>query len=489
MNRQIRRLGLGLLLCYALLFAQLNWIQVAKRSEYNASPLNNRAVVRDFSRARGVIQSADGVVLARSERVDDRFRYQRSYPTAGLFAHVTGSLSFGFGASGIERQYNDELAGRTDRQQVKGFADLFIERQRVGDVTLTLRADLQRIAADALGERAGSVVALDPRTGAVLAMYSWPTYDPNLLSSHDFDDVSAARAALRPEEPESPLLASSYQERYFPGSTFKVVTSAAGLESGKITATAPVYPVESAFTPPLTTKAIRNFGGSTCGGTLIDALRVSCNTAFARMGLDIGGPAMQSTAEAFGFNNAAPIDLPGPVAVSHFPIASEFVRDDPKLAQSAFGQNDVQASPLQMALVAAAVANSGVIMTPHVVREIRDSDGLVLETERAVRWKQAMSPSSSVVLRDAMVNVVRTGTATRLAVPGVTVAGKTGTAQLGTDPPSSHAWIIGFAPAEAPRVAVAVLVKAQPGVSEVTGGRVAAPIAQQVLAKALTVVQ
>jgi peptidoglycan glycosyltransferase len=198
---------------------------------------------------------------------------------------------------------------------------------------------------------------------------------------------------------------------------------------------------------------------------------------------------MQSTAEAVGFNNAAPIDLPGPVAVSHFPLAAEFVRDDPKLAQSAFGQNDVQASPLQMALVAAAVANNGVIMAPHVVREVRDSDGLVLETERAVRWKQATSPATATVLRDAMVNVVKAGTATRLAVAGVTVAGKTGTAQLGTDPPSSHAWIIGFAPAEAPRVAVAVLVKAQPGVSEITGGRVAAPIAQQVLAKALTVVQ
>jgi penicillin-binding protein A len=488
-NRQIRRLGLGLLACYLVLFVQLNWIQVAKRSEYNASPLNNRAVVRDFSRNRGVIQSADGEVLARSERVEDRFRYQRSYPTAGLFAHVTGSLSFGFGASGIERQYNDELAGRTDRQLVKGFADLFVERQRVGDVTLTLRADLQRIAAEALGERDGSVVALDPRTGAVLAMYSWPTYDPNLLSSHDFDAVSAARAALQPDKPNSALLASAYQERYFPGSTFKVVTSAAGLESGKVTAATPVYPTESSFTPPLTTRAIGNFGGTTCGGTLVDALRVSCNTAFARMGLDIGGASMQSTAEAFGFNSAAPIDLPGPIAVSHFPAAGEFVRDDPKLAQSAFGQNDVQASPLQMALVAAAVANNGVIMVPHVVREVRDSDGQVLESERAVRWKQAMSPSTSTVLRDAMVNVVRAGTATRLAVPDVTVAGKTGTAQLGTDPPSSHAWIIGFAPAEAPRVVIAVLVKAQPGVSEITGGRVAAPIAQRVLAKALTVVR
>ena len=486
MNRQIRRLGAALMVCYLALFVCLNWLQVAKRAEYNASPLNNRQVVRDFAQPRGAIQSADGVVLAMSQPSNDRYRQRRVYPKADLFGSITGSLSFAYGSSGVEKQFNDQLAGQTDAQRVKGFADLFIDRSRVGDVTLTVRADLQQIAKDALGEREGTVVAIDVRTGAILAMYNWPTFDPNRLASHDFNDVKAYRTFLN-LLPAKPLLASAYQERYFPGSTFKIVTASAGLESGRITAVSPEYPVESQFTPPLTTRPIKNFSGESCGGNLFEILRVSCNTSFARMGLDIGASSMVATAENYGFNTAIPFDLPGPVAVSSFPAVKDFERDDPKLAQSSFGQNDVQASPLQMALVAAAVANNGTIMTPHILRSIRDSDGTVLATEKVSVWKQAITPATAAILKQAMIGVVENGTAVRLKIPGVQVAGKTGTAQLGTTPPSSHAWIVGFAPAEAPRVCVAVLVKAQPGVSEVTGGRVAAPIAQLVLAKALEV--
>jgi peptidoglycan glycosyltransferase len=318
-------------------------------------------------------------------------------------------------------------------------------------------------------------------------MWSYPSYDPNVLSSHDFTQVKKVRTYLN-LIPNKPLLDGAYQERYFPGSTFKIITGAAGLESGKVTVDAPSYPSESQFIPPLTTRPIKNFNNETCGGTYVEILRVSCNTSFARMGLDVGAPTMVATAEAFGFNTAPPIDLPGPVAVSHFPSVADFVQDDPKLAQSSFGQNDVQASPLQMALVASAVADNGVIMTPHVLRQIRDSDGEILRSEPISPWHRAITDSVAATIRDAMVNVVRNGTATRLQIPGVTVAGKTGTAQLDTTNPSAHAWIVGFAPAEAPRVVVAVLVKAQPGVSEATGGRVAAPIAQQVLSRALAVV-
>jgi peptidoglycan glycosyltransferase len=287
--------------------------------------------------------------------------------------------------------------------------------------------------------------------------------------------------------PAKPLLANAYQERYFPGSTFKLVTASAGLESGVVTPDNPTYPAEGSFTPPLTTRPIKNFDGKVCGGTLADILRVSCNTAFARMGLDVGGPAMTKTAEAYGFNTDIPLDLPGPIAQGRFPAAAEFVQDLPKLAQSAFGQNDVQASPLLMALVAAAVADNGTIMAPHVLKEIRDSDGTVLRSEPIGVWKRPISPTTASILRDDMVGVVKGGTAVKLQIPGVTVAGKTGTAQLGTTPPSSHAWIVGFAPAEAPRVVVVVLVKAQPGVSDITGGAVAAPIARAVLEAALKV--
>ena len=286
-------------------------------------------------------------------------------------------------------------------------------------------------------------------------------------------------------DPEKPRLVRAYQDRFFPGSTFKVVTAAAGLTSGTVTRDQPVFPTANAYTPPGTTRPLRNFGGSTCGGSLFDILRISCNTAFAEMGVLTGPEPMIATAEGFGFNKDVPIDLTSP-ARSNFP--TDFERNLPALAQSAIGQNDVAATPLQMALVAAAVANDGQVMAPHVLDEVRDTDGNVVDTYDLEEWTRAMDPGTAALLREAMVGVVESGTATRLAVPGFTVGGKTGTAQLGTDPPRSHAWIIGFAgpPGEVPSIAVAVIIEGQDGASEQTGGRVAAPIAQALLQAHLT---
>ncbi len=484
MNRRIRRLGLAFVVLYAALFVQLNWLHVVKASEYNASPNNDRAVVRDFTQARGTINSADGVLLARSVPSNDRYVLQREYPTGDLFAHVVGTFSFAYGGSGVEQAYNDELAGQTAKQKANDLASLFGGGDRtVGDVTLTLRADVQRIAKAALGDHDGSVVAMDPRTGAILAMWSQPSFDPNTLSAHDFTAVGALRRQLL-ADPRDPLLAAAYQERYFPGSTFKIVTATAGLDSGQVTENTPVYEVRTQYVPPLTTNPIHNFNNVACGGPLLDILRVSCNTAFAQMGVDLGAPIMVSAAERFGFNQTVPFDLSG-AAKSFFPDLPSFTQNTPKLAQSAIGQNDVQASPLEMAMVAAAVANGGILMKPHVLKEIRNPDGSVLRSYESSVWRTAMTSATASVLREAMIEIVRSGTATRMAIPGVTVAGKTGTAQLGTTPASSHAWVIGFAPADNPVVAVAVLVKAQPGVSEITGGQVAAPIARQVILEVL----
>ena len=310
-------------------------------------------------------------------------------------------------------------------------------------------------------------------------MWSFPSYDPNLLATHNFEDAETVRQFLL-QAPGDPLVPATYRERYFPGSTYKVVTASAGLQSGQVTATEPVYPVSTSYTPPLTTRPIQNFGGSACGGDLFNILRVSCNTAFAQMGVDLGPEVMVGEAEAYGFNERPPLDLPVPAA-SAFPPVAFFDRNTPALAQAAIGQNDVQATPLQMALVAAGVANGGVVMQPHVMQEVRNSDGEVIDEGRALTWRQPLSPANAVVMRDAMVNVVERGTATRMQIPGISVAGKTGTAQLGTDPPRSHAWVIGFAPADAPRVAIAVIVLGQEGASEQTGGRVAAPIAKAVM--------
>lgn len=486
MNSQIAKLGAVLLVCYLALFVQINRLTVFGAERLKDNPINTREIIRDFDGPRGSIVTADGVVVARSEAAPEgsRFDRQRTYPEGNLFAHTVGYYSLNFGSSGVEDEYNAELVGRTLDLSFRDFNDLFVERDRVGDVTLTLRSDAQRVAAEALGERRGSVVALDPRSGDVLAMWTYPSFDPNVLASHDFDAANQAFALFQADTAK-PLLPKTYRERFFPGSTFKIVTAAAGLESGEVTRDAPAYPVSREYVPPQTNRPLRNFGGSSCGGTLLEILRVSCNTAFAQMAVDLGPEPMVSTAEDFGFNARPPIDLPQPAA-SNFP--TEFDQNIPALAQSGIGQNDVSATPLQMALVAAAVANEGAVMTPRVLANVRDDVGTVVDEPEPTQWRRAMTPETAAVLREAMINVATAGTARNLAIPGFEVGGKTGTAQLGTDPPRSHAWIIGFAgpPGQPPSVAVAVIVEGQQGASEQTGGRVAAPIARAVMETILT---
>ncbi len=481
MNARITRLGVVLTVCYVLLFIQLNRVQVLNRDELTGHPANTRSIVRDFDRPRGSIVSADGALLAESVETapDSRFERLRRYPEGELFAQVTGFFSFQFGATGVEDEYNDVLAGDTLEQDIRGLTDIFVARENVGDVTVTVRKDAQEAAREALGTQEGSVVALDPRTGEILAFWSFPSYDPNLLSSHDTATARADRDALL-AAPGKPLQAHQYQEIYFPGSTFKVVTGSIGLETGTVTVDDPSFPVESSFTPPQTTTPLRNFGGNRCGGTLFTILASSCNTAFARMAIEIGPDDMIAGSERFGFNNEPPIDLPAP-ATSVFP--TDFTDNLPKLAQAGIGQGDVSASPLQMAMVAAAIANDGKVMAPHVLDEVSDPDGDVFSTYEDAVWTEATSEETAATMREAMRGVVADGTADGLAIDGFEVGGKTGTAQLGTDPPSSHAWIIGFAgePGQPPSVAISVIVKGQPGVSEVTGGRVAAPIARTVM--------
>lgn len=479
MTKQIRLLGLGLMACFVLLFVQLNRLTVFQAAELNDNPNNTRAILRDFNRPRGTVSTADGVIIAESVPSDGRFELQRRYPEGALFAGITGYYSFTLGSSGVERTYNDELAGRTLDLTFQNLGDLFVDRERVGNLVLTVRADLQRLATEQLGEREGSVVAIDPRTGDILAMVSYPTYDPNFLALHDTNAAAEIAEALD-ADPEKPRLFRAYQDRFFPGSTFKVVTAAAGVSSGAVTRDTPVYPASNGYTAPGTSRPLRNFGGGTCGGALFEVMRISCNTSFAQMGVETGPEAMIATAEGFGFNQDVPIDLTNP-ARSNFP--TDFERNLPALAQSAIGQNDVSATPLQMALVAAAVANDGQVMAPHVLDEVRDSDGNVVDSYDPEEWTRAMDPGTAALLREAMIGVVEGGTASRLAVPGFVVGGKTGTAQLGTDPPRSHAWIIGFAgpPGEVPSIAVAVIVEGQEGASEQTGGRIAAPIAQSIL--------
>lgn len=495
-DRSIRHVAIVLMACFVLLFVQLNRVQVFGAEALRENASNTRTIQRDFGRNRGSIFTTDGEVVARSDEVNGPFERLRVYPHDDLYAHTVGYLSFNIGAEGVERSFNDELVGRTAGLQLTGISDLLANTAPTGNLVLTLDHELQLAARDALGDRRGSIVAMDPSTGAIRAMWSWPSFDPNRLSSHDGVAVNASFSELINAE-GNPLRASSFRDVYFPGSTFKIVTAAAGLESGAATMTSPVFPVTNDYTPPLTSRPIANFANSACGGDLEEMIRVSCNGGFARLAAELIGPSeMIDGAQSFGFNLVPPFDIPGAVA-STFPtdygvevrppsveIPAGVFENTPLLAQAAIGQNDVAATPLQMALVAAAVANEGQIMRPFIVQEVRNVRGDAVSTPNPRAWLSALSVRNANDLRAAMINSAINGTGNRALVPGLEIGTKTGTAQLGTGTPRSHAWTIAFAgpPGGEPELVIAVLLEADPDRPEQTGGREAAPIVAELIA-------
>ena len=487
MNHAIRRVGLAVTVLILALVAQLTYLQVVAADRLERDPRNVRAQIRDFSRPRGQIVTADGQIVAQSVKVDDEFEYQRQYPLGSLFGHVSGYQSFTLGNTGVEDVYNDVLIGRDARLQVgslRNISDLFSGKQTIGNVVLTISAAAQQAARDALGDKRGSIVALDPRTGAILAMYSNPSFDPTPLASHNAAEVDAAFAALN-ADPANPALPRAWRETYPPGSTFKVVTTGVGLETGTTTPETE-YPTLEELPLPLTNTTISNFGGSTCGGTLVESFVASCNTTFARLGLDLGEKFPPGTAQ-FGISSSPPLDESPRAVASQGPQAGTFATAAPQFALAGIGQGPVSVTPLQMALVAAGVANGGVIASPHVLGSVTDVDAKVIRTADTEKWTTAMPPAVAATVGDMMRQVVERGTGTAAAIDGVAVAGKTGTAQNDDaqgNRRAPHAWFIGYAPAEAPRVAIAVIVEngGTPGAGdEVTGGRVAAPLAKTML--------
>ncbi len=508
MSRQIIRLGVALMVAYLVLFVQLNRIQFFGAEELQTHPSNSRPLLANFGAPRGAILAADGTVLARSIELDEgAVERQREYPTGELFAEVTGFVSFDAGSEGLEQSFDSELRGEQNILS-DGLRELLGGDSTTADLRTTLSVELQEAARSALGERNGSVVVLDPQSGAVQAMWSYPTYDPNLLA--DVDNV-AARAARRTllDDPANPLLARTYRELYFPGSTFKMVTAAAAIDDGIVSLDAPTFATATAYTPPLTDRPFGNFGGGECGGPVRELIRRSCNSGFAQLAVElVGGDRLIDTAEAFGFNERPPLDLPAATASfmpSDFgedlgvdvevapgllaqyedpPEAVELTDDIPTLAQSSSGQFEVKASPLQMALVAAAIANDGAVPNPFVVDSVVDSEGAVVDQVELDPWRVAIEPTTAAVLREAMVGVVDSGTATRMQIEGLVVGAKTGTAQVGELNDETHAWVIAFAgdTVERPGLAIAVIVEADPLIGEQTGGRVAAPIARDIIA-------
>ncbi|MDQ3619222.1 MAG: penicillin-binding transpeptidase domain-containing protein [Actinomycetota bacterium] len=483
MHAQIRRVGVLLIVLMLLVFANLNYVQIFAAEGIAENPANYRALLAEAAIKRGTIVTADGVTLARSVETNQDLKYRRVYPEGELYGPITGYYNLINGTrAGIENAYNEQLLGDTGVLTMQDFEDRFLESGAQGDdVQLTIDSRLQELASSSLGQQNGAVIALDPNSGDVRAMWGFPSYDPNPLSSYNKKEALDYRATLEPRAPDSPLIGKVARRLYPPGSTFKVITTAAALESGD-------YQPDSTFDDPdsiglpLTDQRLTNFTKTSCqGGGQIDlftALEISCDTTFALIGLQIPGE-LKATAEDFGFNSPIPFDLT--TDTSTFPDIPD--DEEPLRAYAGIGQGDVAATPLQMALVAAAVANGGQVPRPRIVKEVIDPRGGVVERYSPETIGRVMTSEHAEDVKDMMVAVVQSasGTGTAAQIPGVEVAGKTGTAQS-AEGAAPHAWFISFAPANDPQIAVAILVENGGSVgSEATGGAIAAPIAKAII--------
>lgn len=485
MNTPIRRLSVLIAALFTALLVASTVVQFTQAKTLNAMASNKRTLLDNYARERGSIV-VGGQAIAKSVSVEDQYRFLRTYPQDKLYAQLTGFYSYSVGAPyGLEHAADDLLSGDSDTLFVRRVTDLITGRKTSGaTIELTIDPKAQAAADKALGASKGAVVALDPQTGAILAMVSHPSYDPNPLSSHDLTKAGKAWASLSNDK-DKPYLNRAISGVYPPGSTFKVVTAAAALEDGVVSDENSTVPGPPQLDLPLTSTNLPNEDGRACGPnnetTLIHALEISCNTAFGSLGLELGGEKLRAQAAKFGFGDS--LQIPMRVATSSVPADL----NAPQAAQAAIGQYDVRTTPLQMAMVAAGIANKGSVMTPYLIQSVRSANLDIIESAPdPVELSQAVSEQTASTLTKMMVSVVDNGSGARARIAGVDVAGKTGTAQHDPGKPP-HAWFISFAPAVNPKVAVAVVVE-DGGVtgSEVGGGRVAAPIARAVMEAVLS---
>jgi peptidoglycan glycosyltransferase len=489
MNKPIRTVSIFCLLLFLALALNATYLQYYHANALNDRVGNGRVATATFSRERGAIMVGH-TAIADSRKSNDQYQVQRVYRQPFMYAPITGWYTFG-NETGVERAQNSFLSGEDDRLFVNRIVDLVNGNStKGGNVLLTINPAAQRAAYDGLrrlgSDVQGAVVAIEPSTGRILAMVSLPSYDPNRLADHNFKKASAYATQLSKEKSQ-PLLNRAIQTTLAPGSTFKVVTASAAIGSGRYTSTTPV-PAGPSYTLPQSHSVVHNDVLSGCDSSpipLTQALQFSCNTAFAPLAVKVGAAAMHRQAEGYGFNQTY-LDsnqLPGQ-AISRYP-AGENPADT---ALSGFGQDSVTASPLQMAMVTAGIANHGVVMKPHLIDSLQSPTSFdTLEQFPSQQLGQATSSSTASEVTKMMVATVQSGTATPAAIPGIQVAGKTGTAQSGlTNPDGSevppYAWFIGFAPAQSAKVAVAVMIQHvdQP-TDEIHGGTLGGPIARAVM--------
>ncbi|MPZ60694.1 MAG: penicillin-binding protein 2 [Propionibacteriales bacterium] len=481
MNRPIRLMSVGCILLFLALLLNVNYVQAWQSDELNDQAANTRARDAEFSRERGPILVADDPI-AESRPVDDTYQFQRRYNQPLIYAHLTGFFSYRYDKTGVELTENDFLSGDDPRLLVNRIIDLVTnEEPQGGSALLTIDRVAQQAAFGGLmdlpANAKGAVVALRPDTGEILAMSSVPTYDPNLIATHNFKQGAGNWRSLN-NNPAQPMFNRAIQGRYPPGSTFKLVTSAAALSSGQYTPDTGVTGT-AVLDLPQTDLVLRNHTGGSCGAeeiTLTQALAVSCNTAFGSVGMDLGPGALADQAERFGFGQDVLDDLPSD-AESVFPRNA----DQPQTGYSAIGQFDVATTPLQMAMVAAGIANDGLVMKPYLISELRSPDLDTVEEADPQELSEAVTPEVAEQLQQMMVEVTNNGTGESAQIEGIEVGSKTGTAERSSEQ-HPYAWFVSFAPVEDPQVAVAVFVEdANVPRSEITGGGLAGPIARAVM--------
>jgi peptidoglycan glycosyltransferase len=477
MNGPVRRLSIGIFASFFALLVAVTWIQVINADALKADARNSRPALADRGKERGLIVSIDGTVVAQSvEDPEDPRSFVREYPEGPAFAHVVGYNSFLVGSSGLENAYAQELRSKRDLT-ISDLVTVILGRDlRPESIEMTIDSDLQRAAFEALGGLKGAVFAIDPRTGSVLASVSSPSFDPESLLGPDTQTNWDALLA----DPDRPLNDRATREIYPPGSTFKTVVASAAIDTGQAEPST-VFPDPEEYQLQGSSATISNAGGGVCndgqGITLLQAYVVSCNTVFADLSVRLGAEDIGITAQALGFNTDIP--FPWTVPRAAYPV-DELAEDPAALAQSGIGERDVRAAPLHMAMVAAAIANDGITPTPYLVNRIFDADGNTVETFEPNPLGRAMAPATASVMAQMMERVVTEGTGRNAAVPGVRVAGKTGSS-MGPDG-LPNPWFIGFAPVEDPSIALAVFLEGSSDLGEsASGGAVAAPIAGELI--------